>query len=82
MLRRALEAGAALVQSGVTSPAAVEAEMAAVIATAPRAQIDYAAALPASTLIADGPLRGEVRLLVAARFGKARLIDNIGCHAG
>ena len=80
VLRRALEAGAALVQAGESSPAAVEAEMAAVIATAPLAQIDYTAAVPASTLIAEGPLRGEVRLLVAVRFGKARLIDNIGCR--
>ena len=82
VLRRALEAGAALVQAGETSPAAVEAEMAAVMATAPLAEIDYAAAVPASTLAADGPLRGDVRLLVAARFGRARLIDNIGCRAG
>ncbi|MCE2512569.1 MAG: pantoate--beta-alanine ligase [Acidimicrobiia bacterium] len=82
VLRRALESGATLVQAGETSPAAVEAEMAAVIATAPLAQIDYAAAVPVSTLVADGPLRGEVRLLVAVRFGTARLIDNIGCRAG
>ena len=82
VLRRALVAGATLVQAGETSPAVVETEMAAVIATAPRAQIDYTAAVQASTLIADGPLRGEVRLLVAVRFGKARLIDNIGCLAG
>ncbi len=82
VLRRALAAGSALVQAGETSPAVVEAEMAAVIATAPLARIDYTAAVPASTLIADGPLQGEVRLLVAVRFGKARLIDNIGCRAG
>ena len=82
VLRRALEAGAALVQAGEASPAAIEAEMAAVIATAPLARIDYAAAVPASTLAADGPLQGDVRLLVAVRFGKARLIDNIGCRAG
>jgi len=82
VLRRALEAGAALVQSGETDPAAVEAEMASVIAGAPLAEIDYTAAVPASTLTADGPLRGDVRLLVAVRFGKARLIDNIGCRAG
>lgn len=80
VLRRALEAGAALVQSGERNPAVVEAEMAAVIATAPLAQLDYAAAVPASTLVAEGPLQGEVRLLVAVRFGMARLIDNIGCR--
>ena len=82
VLLRALEAGAALVKSGETSPAAVEAEMAAVIATAPLARIDYTAAVSASTLTADGPLQGDVRLLVAVRFGRARLIDNTGCRAG
>ena len=82
VLRRALEAGAALVESGETRPAAVEAEMSAAIDTAPLARIDYAAAVSASTLTADGPLHGDVRLLVAVRFGKARLIDNIGCRAG
>ena len=80
VLRRALEAGAALVQSGETSPAVVEAEMAAVIATAPLARVDYTAAVSASTLTADGPLQGDIRLLVAVRFGKARLIDNIDCR--
>ncbi len=82
VLRRALQAGAALVQSGETSAAAVEAEMAAAIAAAPLAQLDYTAAVPASTLIAEEPLQGEVRLLAAARFGQARLIDNLGCRAG
>ena len=81
VLRRALQSGAALVQSGETRPAAVEAEMSAVIATAPLARIDYAAAVSASTLTADGPLQGDIRLLVAVRFGKARLIDNIGCRS-
>ena len=81
VLRRALEAGAALVESGETRPAAVEAEMSAMIATAPRARVDYAAAVSASTLTAEGPLQGDVRLLVAVRFGKARLIDNIGCRS-
>ena len=82
VLRRALVAGATLVQSGETSGAVVEAEMAVVIADAPLARIDYTAAVPASTLVADGPLQGEVRLLVAVRFGRARLIDNIGCRTG
>ena len=82
VLRRALLSGAAMVEAGETSGTAVEAEMASVIATAPLAQIDYTAAVQASTLVAGDTLRGEVRLLVAVRFGKARLIDNVGCRAG
>jgi len=81
VLWQALNAGAALVNSGEKHPEAVQKKMAATIATAPLAQVDYTAALPAATLTSDGPLRGEVRLLVAARFGAARLIDNIGCFA-
>ena len=80
-LRRALEAGAALVAAGETDPAAVEAAMASVIAACPLAEIDYAAAVDPNTLAADGPLSGEVRLVAAVRFGRARLIDNIGCRA-
>ena len=82
VLRRALESGAALVEAGEADPVAVEAHMAAVIATAPLAEIDYTAAVSASTLTAPGPLSGDVRLLVAVRFGKARLIDNLGCGTG
>ena len=79
-LHRALKAGAALVAAGETDPAAVEAAMASVIAACPLAEIDYAAAVDPNTLAADGPLSGEVRLVLAARFGRARLIDNIGCR--
>ncbi len=82
VLRRALESGAALVEAGEADPVVVEAHMAAAIATAPLAEIDYTAAVSASTLTAPGPLSGDVRLLVAVRFGKARLIDNLGCRTG
>ena len=81
VLRRALDAGVALVEAGETDPAVVASAMEAVIATAPAARIDYAAAVSADTLTADASLSGDVRLLVAARFGKARLIDNTGCRA-
>ena len=83
VLRRALEAGAALVEAGETDGAAVEARMAAVIDSASLARIDYAAAVSSATLTRNQqPLQGDVRLLVAVRFGKARLIDNLGCRAG
>ena len=83
VLCRALEAGAALVEAGETDGAAVEARMEAVIGGASLARIDYAAAVDPATLTrGQQPLQGDVRLLVAVRFGKARLIDNIGCRAG
>ena len=76
VLRRALDAGLALVAAGETDPAAIESAMAEVVALAPLGTLDYVAAVQADTLVADGPLHGEVRLLLAVRFGKARLIDN------
>jgi len=78
VLRRALDQGLAALASGERDPAAVEAAMAAVVQGASSAQLDYAAAVQADTLTADGPLHGEVRLLLAVRFGRARLIDNDG----
>ncbi len=81
VLRRSLLAGAALVEAGETSPGVIEAEMARVVATAALAALDYAAAVQADTLVTDGTLRGDVRLLVAVRFGHCRLIDNLGCRS-
>ena len=78
VLRRALDAGLAAIDGGETDPAVVEAVMADVVATAPLARLEYSAAVPARSLVADGPLCGEIRLLLAVRFGRARLIDNDG----
>ena len=82
VLHRALRSGAALVGAGETDPAIVRADMAAVLATAPLAETDYTAAVSPARLTAPERLHGDVRLLVAARFGRARLIDNLGCRAG
>ena len=72
-----------MVESGETDGAVVEAEMAAVIGGASLARIDYAAAVCPHTLArGQQPLQGDVRLLVAVGFGKARLIDNLGCRTG
>ena len=78
VLRAALDAGLDAISGGETDSAAVEAVMAAVVNTASLASLDYVAAVQADSLVSDGPLHGEVRLLVAARFGQARLIDNDG----
>lgn len=78
-LRRALTAGMDAVQGGERDPSTVESVMQAVLAEAPLGSVDYVAAVPADTLVNDGPLSGEIRLLVAVKFSKARLIDNDGC---
>ena len=79
LLRRALDAGLAAIAGGERDPAAVEAVMREVLAGATHGTVGYAVAVPADTLVGSGPLRGEVRLLLAVKFSKARLIDNDGC---
>ena len=79
VLHRSLRAGAALIGSGERRSAAVESEMAGVLAAEPLlGPVDYACVVDAATLAAREPLAGELRLLVAGRLGAARLIDNLG----
>ncbi len=78
VLHRALQHGRSLVLDGVVDPAAVEAGMAAVVAAEPLVELDYAAAVEADTLATPEVLAGEVRLLIAARVGPPRLLDNLG----
>jgi pantoate--beta-alanine ligase len=48
----------------------------------PLAELDYAEVVDAATFQVPDPLHGTLRLLVAARFGRARLIDNVGASVG
>jgi pantothenate synthetase len=52
-----------------------------VIASEPRFTLDYAEVVDAADLTTPQRLSGEVRLLVAARLGQARLIDNTKADA-
>lgn len=78
VLWRSLQAGRDAVAGGSRDPGEVEAVMAAVLAAEPHASPDYAAVVHADTLERPDVLAGELRLLVAARVGRARLIDNLG----
>jgi pantoate--beta-alanine ligase len=78
VLDRALRAGADAITAGERSGPAVEAVMARVVAGEERAELDYAVAADPHTLDRPRRLDGEVRLLIAARVGPVRLIDNRG----
>lgn len=72
VLHRALEAGAAAVKGGEWRPEKVSTAMARTVAQEPLASLDYAEVI-------EDELRW--RLLVAARIGDVRLIDNIEVYA-
>jgi pantoate--beta-alanine ligase len=81
VLHRALLAGRAAIEAGERDADAVRATMHDVLKGQPLADVDYAEVVSASTFHVPHPLVGELRLLVAARFSKARLIDNVGARA-
>ncbi len=81
VLHRALQAGADAIRAGERDPAAACSLMAGLIAAEPLAELDYVAVVDAATLEPVDPLAGELRLLTAARFGRARLLDNLGVSA-
>ena len=81
VVHRALQSGAALVLSGERDPAAVRALMAGIVEAEPLARLDYAEVVDAATLAVPERLTGNLRLLAAVRFGRARLIDNVGVTA-
>ncbi len=78
VLHWALVGGAAAIAAGERDPAKVRALVSDLIRAEPLAELDYAEVVDASTLEPVDPLRGELRLLAATRFGRARLIDNCG----
>jgi pantoate--beta-alanine ligase len=82
VLYRALRAGAASVLAGEREAATVRALVASVIEAEPLVRLDYAEIVDAGTLGALDELvpGAEIRLLVAARLGTPRLLDNLGVH--
>jgi len=84
VLHRALQAGAAAIGAGERDASVVRDLVAAVVEAEPLAELDYVAIVDPATLSdltdpsGSSPLTGEVRLLAAARFGRPRLLDNLG----
>jgi pantoate--beta-alanine ligase len=80
-LYEALRAGrAAIEEDHQTDPDIVRGVMSHVIVAQPSFTLHYAEAVNAADLTPLTPLTGDVRLLIAARLGRARLIDNLGAH--
>jgi pantoate--beta-alanine ligase len=81
VLHQALLAGRAAIEAGERDADVVRRTMHDVVGGQPLARLDYAEVVSAETFHVPHPLEGELRLLVAARFSKARLIDNVGARA-
>jgi len=79
-LHRSLQAGAAAIVAGERDAEEVRALMAAIVDAEPLAQLEYAEVVLADTLEPPVELEDEdeVRLLVAAKLGGPRLLDNLG----
>jgi pantoate--beta-alanine ligase len=80
VISRALRAGAAMISAGESDPAVVEAHMASIIEAEPLAELDYAVVVDPDSLLTPAELlRGtNVRLLMVAKVGSPRLLDNLG----
>lgn len=70
--------GRDLIASGETAADRVLAAMSERLAEEPLVRLDYLALVDPASLVPVATITGAVRLLVAARVGNARLIDNIG----
>jgi pantoate--beta-alanine ligase len=78
VLLRALQAGVAAILAGERDPDVVADLVAEMITAEPWAELDYVEVVDAASLTRPDVLAGEIRLLTAARFGRPRLLDNLG----
>lgn len=69
-------------EQGERDGACVRAEMQKVVSREELVELDYAEVADPDTLQPVGKIAGPVRLVVAARLGRARLIDNLAAGEG
>jgi pantoate--beta-alanine ligase len=77
VLHRALAAAAEVASRGERDVAVIRRALVDRVAAEPEAELDYAELVDAVTLEPATSVGGEQRLLVAARFGTTRLLDNV-----
>ena len=80
VINRALRAGAAMIAAGERDPSVVEAHMASIIEAEPLAELDYAVVVDPESLETPAELVSgtTARLLMVAKVGTPRLLDNLG----
>ncbi len=78
VLHRALRSGVASIVAGERDPVAVVDLVTEIITAEPAAELDYVEVVDVATMGRSEVLSGEIRLLTATRFGRPRLLDNLG----
>jgi pantoate--beta-alanine ligase len=80
VVNRSLRAGVALIEAGECDPAVVAAHIGSIIDAEPLAELDYAAVVDPVSLEIPTELEPgtTLRLLVVAKMGTPRLLDNLG----
>jgi pantoate--beta-alanine ligase len=78
VLQRALRLGAAAIRSGTTNADEVRTLMRGEIQAAPLGELDYVEVADPDTQAPLSVASRDARLFGAVRFGRARLIDNVG----
>jgi pantoate--beta-alanine ligase len=82
VLHEALVAGATAISSGEDRPSEVRKIMLEVLSASQGVDPEYVEVVDPGDLTTPERLSGEVRLLIAARVGPVRLIDNLGALVG
>jgi len=82
ILRRSLVAAGQGIDEGERDGAAIARRLREAIETEPLASVDYAEVVDAESLVPLGRIDGTALLAVAARIGRARLIDNLVVETG
>ncbi len=82
VLSRSLRTAVEAIADGATDVEVVVSQMVELFDAEPLAELDYAAVVDASTLQPVTEIGDNVRILVAAQVGPARLIDNADARSG
>jgi len=77
VLHRALQAAQLLLQNGPRDAASLQAAMHRVLKEEPRAKVDYAEIVDAQTFEPLTHINRKAFVLIAAKFGETRLLDNM-----
>tara|TARA_B100000686_G_scaffold344462_1_gene427119 strand:- start:9133 stop:9987 length:855 start_codon:yes stop_codon:yes gene_type:complete len=82
VLPRSLQKASDLIQSGETTASTVKSLITDEIASEPLVELDYVELIEGRSLKVITEITPNTRILVAAKIGKARLIDNIDAYIG